>query len=83
NNQRKIAPSTLKDFQQRYVFNREIAHQFLNSPKRISSQLIDSGFQPVAGPHAEGSVCRHYLWRRDEELYDFLTTEFRNRFVGV
>lgn len=83
NNQRKIAPSTLKDFQQRYVFNREIAHQFLNSPKRISSRLIDSGFQPVAGPHEEGSVCRHYLWRRDEELYDFLKTEFRNRFDGV
>ncbi|MCP1513716.1 TniQ family protein [Pseudomonas rhodesiae] len=83
NNQRKIAPSTLKDFQQQYVFNREIAHQFLKSPQRISSRLIENGFQPVAGPHEENSVCRHYLWRRDEELYEFLKTEFRNRFEAV
>jgi hypothetical protein len=82
-NRRRILPTTLKRFRERYVFNREIARQFLKSPKLVASRLIENEFRPVAGPHEENSVCRHYLWRRTQDLYEFLKLEFGNRVVAV
>nr|WP_315444925.1 TniQ family protein [uncultured Pseudomonas sp.] len=80
-NRCKVAPITLKLFREQFVFNREIAQQFHKSPVMVSSRLIANGFRPVAGPNEQHNVCRHYVWRRTEDLYEFLKLEFANRFV--
>ncbi|NVZ21482.1 TniQ family protein [Pseudomonas costantinii] len=82
-NRYKVAPTSLKLFREQFVFNREIAQEFFKSPRMVSSRLIANGFRPVAGPHEQHNVCRHYVWRRTADLYKFLRLEFANRFVTI
>ncbi|MNF93756.1 Helix-turn-helix domain protein [compost metagenome] len=80
-NQRMVKPSSLKRFREKYVFNREVADQFRISPKMVVSCLSEDKFKPAAGPHILNHPCRHYIWRRTDELYDFLNSKFPYRNV--
>lgn len=81
--QRMVKPSSLKQFREKYVFNREIAGQFRISPKLVVSFLSENKFKPAAGPHLSNHPCRHYIWRRTDKLYDLLNSKFLYRDAAV
>jgi hypothetical protein len=60
--ERCASAESLAQFQQLYVFGRDVARQLGCSPKAAAAQLADQGISPVAGPTLNG--CRQLLFER-------------------
>ncbi len=60
--ERRVSVHSLSDFQQRYVFCRDLARDLHHSPKSVASFLVAEGVAPVAGPEVDG--CRQLVFVR-------------------
>lgn len=68
--ERRVSARSLGDFQQRYVFCRDIARTLARSPKAVAAFLAGQGVKPIAGPEIDG--CRQLVFVRagvDECLF--------------
>ena len=68
--ERRVSMRSLGDFQQRYVFCRDLARILGRSPKSVALFLAREGVTPAAGPEVDG--CRQLVFVRTE-IDDCLT----------
>lgn len=60
--EQRVSFSSLEEFENRYVFGRDVAHWLNHSPRSILKFLDSVNVQPVAGPGVDG--CRQFLFER-------------------
>jgi hypothetical protein len=68
--ERRVSMRSLGDFQQRYVFCRDLARILGRSPKSVASFLVREGLTAAAGPEVDG--CRQLVFVR-ADVDDCLT----------
>lgn len=61
--EQRVKALTLEEFEQRYIFGRDIAQLLGRSPRAVAEFLLADGVRPVAGPGVD--KCRQNVFQRD------------------